>query len=147
MIKKEILNKIFHLFKNQDICLIAYPENIFNDGRANNVTLRSSCLPKTETEHDSNCFTSSLNKKTKLIEAIPVKIIDCPQKIQDDSSSPEQLCVKLHHDKISDSSYEKNYEKDFGGPLICIDEENQKPILTGIGSTAIDFAASDVTGL
>ena len=102
-------------------------------------------MPENETQIGSNCFTSGLSKNTKLVEAIPTDVIDCSDDEENIVSSPDKLCAKIK-DQTTDIAVLKNYQNDFGGPLICIDEENQKPILTGILSTESNLIAPNHSG-
>ena len=102
-------------------------------------------MPEGENDIGSNCFTSGLSKNTKLVEAIPTHVIDCSEDEENNVSSPDKLCAKLINQTTGIAAL-KNYQKDFGGPLICIDKENKKPILTGILSTGRNLIASNPSG-
>ena len=103
-------------------------------------------MPENETQIGSNCFTSGLSKNTKLVEAIPTDVIDCSDDKENIVSSPDKLCAKIKDQTTDNAVFQNYYQKDFGGPLICIDEENQKPILTGILSTESNLIAFNLSG-
>ena len=103
-------------------------------------------MPEGENDIGSNCFTSGLSKNTKLVEAIPTHIIDCSNDEENNVLSPDKLCAKIKDRTTDNAVFQNYYQKDFGGPLICIDEENQKPILTGILSTGRNLIASNPSG-
>ena len=98
-----------------------------------------------------------INRASKTVDAVSLNLFNddfCNEQTSYDHFdiyvNENQLCAGIPS-QINGNTiiapFKGKHKEDFGGPLICIDEENQKPILTGIGSTAIDFAASDVTGL
>ena len=45
-----------------DICLLELTEDIIESGKMNNVMLRTICLPESETQPGSLCFTSGINQ-------------------------------------------------------------------------------------
>ena len=116
-------------------------EDIIDTGRVNNVLLRTICLPKQESPVGSSCFTSGLNKESKIIDAVPLNLFNytfCDDHFSytelEITLNKNQLCAGLPSNKNKTASFSGEYEEDFGGPLICLDKFNQQPIFTGIAS-------------
>ena len=111
-------------------------------GRLNKVLLRTICLPEEEPESGSKCFTSGINRDSKVIDAVQLNLFS--HTYCDDHSTynafgtslnENQLCAGLPSNTDLIAPFNGQYEEDFGGPLICLDEEKQKPIFTGITSS------------
>ena len=66
----------FQIRKDIDICLLELTEDIIETGRLNSVLLRTICLPKTESTPGSSCFTSGMNKESKVIDAVPLNLLN-----------------------------------------------------------------------
>ena len=49
------------------------------------------------------------------------------------------ICAMISIKDVKSSPFENHYVIDFGAPLICIDSESKKPILTGILSTNASY--------
>ena len=111
-------------------------------GKSHNILLRPICLPEQETVPGSSCVTSGVNRDSKIIDAVPLNLLD-------DSScndhyvynhfgttlNENQLCAGLPSNTNSTAPFNGKHQEDFGGPLICLDKTNQKPIFTGISSS------------
>ena len=137
-----IWNKILKYDKNIDICLLELKEDVIEIGKSHNVLLRPICLPEEETVPGSSCVTSGVNRDSKIIDAVPLNLLD-------DSScndhyvynhfgttlNENQLCAGLPSNTNSTAPFNGKHQEDFGGPLICLDKTNQKPIFTGISSS------------
>ena len=133
---------ISKFFKDIDICLLELREDIIETGRVNNVLLRIICLPKLESPVGSSCFTSGLNKASKIIDAVPLNLFNytfCDDHISyvefGLTLNKNQLCAGLPSNKNKTASFNGENQEDFGGPLICIDKSTQQPIFTGIASS------------
>ena len=66
----------FQIRKDIDICLLELTEDIIETGRLNSVLLRTICLPKIESAPGSSCFTSGMNKESKVIDAVPLNLLN-----------------------------------------------------------------------
>ena len=133
---------ISKFFKDIDICLLELREDIIETGRVNNVLLRIICLPKLESPVGSSCFTSGLNKASKIIDAVPLNLFNytfCDDHILyaefGITLNKNQLCAGLPSKRNKTVSFNGENQEDFGGPLICLDKSTQQPIFTGIASS------------
>lgn len=115
-------------------------EDIIETGRINQVLLRTICLPEKEITPDSHCVTSGLKRNSKVIDAVPLDLLNytfCDN--QNDRfeliNNEYQLCASLQQNVNNTTLFHKQYEIDSGGPLICLDQINQKPIFTGVASS------------
>ena len=124
-----------------DICLLELHEDVIKTGRMNNVMLRSICLPNEEAAPGSSCFTSGINRDSKVIDPVPLNLFT--HTYCDDHSvyshlgtsvNQNQLCAGLPSNTNYTAPFSGKHEEDFGGPLICLDKE-KRPIFTGIASS------------
>lgn len=134
--------KIFKHKKDMDICLLELREDVIETGRMNNVMLRSICLPKDEPVPGSSCFTSGINRDSKVVDAVPLNLFTntyCDSHSVYDhfgtTLNQNQLCAGIPSKTDFIAPFSGKYEEDFGGPLICLDKTNQQPIFTGIASS------------
>ena len=104
--------------------------------------LKTICLPEKETLVGSSCFTSGINRDSKVIDAVPLNLLSenyCDEHQEythfAQTLNENQLCAGLPSNSNYTLSFSGEYMEDFGGPLICIDKINQKPIFTGISSS------------
>ena len=104
--------------------------------------LRTICLPEKEPLPGSRCFTSGINKDSKIIDAVPLNLFNYTycnsHRIYNEfgtTVNENQLCAGIPSRTNYFSPFSGEYEEDFGGPLICLDSVNQKPIFTGIASS------------
>ena len=125
-----------------DICLLELREDVIETGRMNNVMLRSVCLPKDEPVPGSSCFTSGIDRDSKVIDAVPLNLFThtyCDTHSVyshfETTLNENQLCAGIPSSTEYIAPFSGKYEEDFGGPLICLDKENQQPIFTGIASS------------
>ena len=104
--------------------------------------LRSICLPDEESKPGSSCFTSGINKDSKIIDAVPLNLFN--QTFCDNHSvyndyemtlNKNQLCAGLPSNTNETAAFNGQYQEDLGGPLICIDTISKKPIFTGVTSS------------
>ena len=105
-----------------------------------NVLLRSICLPESETLAGSSCYTSGINRKSKVVDAVPLNLFDeslCNNAYDQHSTevSVNQLCAGLPSNTNGSAPFNDKYEEDFGGPLICLNKTNQSPIFTGVSAS------------
>ena len=134
--------KIFKYSKDIDVCLLELREDVIEAGRIHNVLLRSICLPDEETIPGSSCFTSGINKDSKLIDAVPLNLLShifCDNhSVYNEygtTLNENQLCAGLPSNTNRTAAFNGQYKEDLGGPLICIDSISKKPIFTGITSS------------
>ena len=134
--------KILNNEKDIDICLLELREDVIEIGRINNVLLRTLCLPEKEALPGSRCFTAGINRDSKVIDAVPLNLFNytyCDShRIYNEfgtSLNENQLCAGIPSKTNNTSPFRGKYEEDFGGPLICLDKTNQKPIFTGVASS------------
>ena len=125
-----------------DVCLLELREDVIETGRINNVLLRTICLPEQESLPGSSCFTSGLDRNSKVISAVPLNLFNltfCDSQISyahfGTILNANQLCAGLPSNTNRTVPFSQNYEQDFGGPLICLDKTNKKPIFTGVASS------------
>ena len=132
----------FQLFKDIDICLLELTEDVIETGRVNNIPLRTICLPEKETFPGSSCFTSGINRNSKIIDAVALNLFN--HTFCDEHSSynnfgttlnENQLCAGIPSNTNFIAAFNGEYEQDFGGPLICLDATNKQPIFTGVASS------------
>ena len=136
-------NKIFKYPKDIDVCLLDFGEDIIEAGRINNVFLRSICLPNVESIPGSSCFTSGINKDSKLIDAVPLNLFNhtfCDNhSVYNDyyetTLNENQLCAGLPSNTYTTAAFNGQHKEDSGGPLICIDNRSKEPIFTGVTSS------------
>ena len=126
--------------KKHDFCLLSYEENIFQTGIMNNRTLQSLCLPELETELNSTCYTSSIGNSSHSVDSL--QLVNCTDYGHSNISS-NKICAMISINDVKSSPFENYDVKDFGAPLICINSESQKPILTGILSTNATYSKDD----
>ena len=133
---------IFKLWKDTDICLLELTEDVIEGGKRNNVMLRTICLPEFESVPGSSCFTSGINQDSKEIDAVPLNLFSndfCDNHSVyshfQTSLNQNQLCAGLPSGNDKIAPFNGKYVEDFGGPLICLDKTNQKPIFTGVASS------------
>ena len=117
-------------------------EDVLKAGRINNVFLRTICLPDVESSPGSSCITSGINRKSKIINAVPLNLFNhtfCNEHSVyanfATTLNENQLCAGIPSNNNSIISFNGEYEEDFGGPLICLDKTNKKPTFTGIASS------------
>ena len=134
--------KNFNYLKDIDICLLELSEDVIETGRVNNIPLRTICLPEKETLPGSSCFTSGINRDSKIIDAVPLNLFN--HTFCDDHSTynifgttlnENQLCAGIPSNTNFIAPFNGKYEQDFGGPLICLDPSTKQPIFTGVAST------------
>ena len=120
----------------------------------NNVLLRTLCLPEKESLPGSSCFTSGINRDSKVIDAVPLNLFNytvCNNHLHYNevgtSLNENQLCAGLPTETNFTSPYSRKYEEDFGGPLICLDKTDRKPIFTGVTSSNSMKTENDQPGL
>ena len=128
--------------KDIDICLLELREDVIETGRINQVILRTICLPDTKTMPGSKCFTSGLQKDSKVIDSVRLNLFNETYCNGDDvyrhfdiSLNINQLCAGIPSRTNALTPFRGNYDEDFGGPLICIDKITQIPIFTGVSSS------------
>ena len=122
-----------------DICLLELAENVIETGRISNVLLRTICLPENETAPGSRCFTSGFNRDSKIIDAVELQLLNpehCENHINyyGEKLIENQLCAGILSSNNSTIAVSGKYQEDYGGPLICLDEDSDKPIFAGIAS-------------
>ena len=117
-------------------------EDIIESGRINNVLLRTICLPEKESLPGSSCFTSGINRNSKIIDAVPLNLFNftfCNDHMTYNkigtTLNENQLCAGLPSNTNYTAPLNRKYEEDFGGPLICLDKDDRKPIFTGVTSS------------
>ena len=110
-------------------------------GKSHNVLLRSICLPEEETVSGSSCVTSGVNRDSKIIDAVPLNLLNdslCNDhyvyNFLGTTINENQVCAGLPSNTNLTAPFNGKHQEDFGGPLICLDETNLKPIFTGITS-------------
>ena len=145
IINKRFINydtQIFKFKKNIDLCLLELTDDVIETGRINNIMLKTICLPEKETLTGSSCFTSGINRDSKVIDAVPLNLLSdnyCDEHQEytffAQKLNENQLCAGLPSNSNYTLPFSGEYVEDFGGPLICIDNTNQKPIFTGISSS------------
>ena len=104
--------------------------------------LRSICLPDEESKPGSSCFTSGINKDSKIIDAVPLNLFNhtfCDNhSVYNDyemTLNKNQLCAGLPSNTNQIAAFNGQYQEDLGGPLICIDSIGKKPFFTGVTSS------------
>ena len=117
-------------------------EDVIETGRVNSVLLRTICLPEQESLPGASCFTSGLNRDSKIIDAVPLNLFNytfCDDhnvyKDFDTTLNENQLCAGLPSNTNYTAAFTGEHEEDSGGPLICLDKTSQKPIFTGVASS------------
>ena len=50
-------------------------EDVIETGKINSVMLRTICLPDEEPVFGSSCFTSGLNRDSKVVDAVPLNLL------------------------------------------------------------------------
>ena len=117
-------------------------DDVIETGRINNVMLKTICLPDQETLPGSICFTSGINRNSKIINAVPLNLLSenyCNNHrdytYYEETLTKNQLCAGLPSNTNYTLPFSGEYMEDFGGPLICLDKTNQQPIFTGISSS------------
>ena len=132
----------FQYLKDIDICLLELTEDVIETGRVNNIPLRTICLPEKESSPGSSCFTSGINRNSKIIDAVALNLFN--HTFCDEHSSynnfgttlnENQLCAGIPSNTNFIAAFNGEYEQDFGGPLICLDATNKQPIFTGVASS------------
>ena len=130
------------ILKDIDICLLELREDVIEQGRINQVLLRTICLPDKKTLSGSKCYTSGLQKDKKIIDAVPLNLFNETYCNEDDvyshfdiSLNINQLCAGIPSRTKSPTRFIGNYDDDFGAPLICIDKISKIPIFTGVSSS------------
>ena len=133
---------VFQFIKNIDICLLELREDVIENGKFNNVLLKTICLPEEESIAGSKCFTSGINRESNIIDAVPLNLFDhefCQKQtiysIFGTTLNENQLCAGLPSTSNGILPFVGKYLEDFGGPLICLDQTNQNPIFTGVTSS------------
>ena len=128
--------------KDIDICLLELSEDVIESGRVNNIPLKTICLPEQESLPGSSCFTSGINRDSKIIDAVALNLFN--HTFCDEHSTynnfgttlnENQLCAGIPSNTNFIAPFNGKYEQDFGGPLICLDPATKQPIFTGITST------------
>ena len=149
-----MISAYFH-FKDLDICLLELTEetDIIETGRINNVLLKTICLPENESPPGSKCFTSGIKRDSKVVEAVPLQLFNytvCDENIHykdvETTLNQNQLCAGLSSNVNYTIQLTRQYDEDFGGPLICLDED-LKPVFTGIASSNTLLADSNQPGI
>ena len=104
--------------------------------------LRSICLPDEESIPGSSCFTSGINKDSKLIDAVPLNLFNhtfCDNYSVynhfETTLNENQLCAGLPSNTNTTAAFNGQHKEDPGGPLICINNISQEPIFTGVTSS------------
>ena len=142
-VKKQFCSKmIVRNNEDMDICLLEMREDVIETGRMNNVMLRSICLPDQEPAAGSSCFTSGINRDSKKIDPVPLNLFTyeyCDNHSVysqlGTSLNENQLCAGLPSNTNYTAPFNGEHEEDFGGPLICLDKDTQRPIFTGVASS------------
>ena len=125
-----------------DICLVEMEEDIIDSGKSHNVLLQTLCLPTQESEPGSKCFTSGLEKFSKTIDAVFLNLFN--HSYCDGQSfyshfginiNENQLCAGIPSENNISAPFSGKYEDDFGGPLICFNNNDEIPIFTGVTSS------------
>ena len=62
--------------KDIDICLLELSEDVIESGRLNNIPLKTICLPEEESLPGSSCFTSGINRDSKIIDAVALNLFN-----------------------------------------------------------------------
>ena len=128
--------------KDIDICLLELSEDVIESGRVNNIPLKTICLPEQESLPGSSCFTSGINRDSKIIDAVALNLFN--HTFCDEHSTynnfgttlnENQLCAGIPSNTNFIAPFNGKYEQDFGGPLICLDPATKQPIFTGVTST------------
>ena len=111
-------------------------------GRINNIPLKTLCLPEKESIPGSRCFTSGINRDSKIIDAVALNLFNytfCDEhsnyNIFGTTLNENQLCAGIPSNTDFIVPFNGKYEQDFGGPLICIDPTTKQPIFTGVTSS------------
>ena len=128
--------------KDTDICLLELEDDVIETGRINNVLLRTICLPEKESVPGSSCFTSGINRDSKIIDAVPLNLFNqsyCEShsdyRFFGETLNENQVCAGLPSNSKYALPFSGEHEEDFGGPLICLDKTTKTPIFTGISSS------------
>ena len=132
----------FPIKKDIDICLLELEEDVIESGRINHVLLRTICLPEIQTFPGSRCFTSGLQKDSKVIDSVKLNLLNETYCNEDDvynnfdiSLNENQLCAGIPSSTNAFTPFGGSYHEDSGGPLICLDKISQTPIFTGVSSS------------
>ena len=114
-------------------------EDVIETGKINSVMLRTICLPDEEPAFGSSCFTSGLNRDSKVVDAVPLNLLSqtyCEEHSNyehfGETLNENQLCAGLPSNSNVTLPFNGKHEEDFGGPLICLNNTNPMPIFTGI---------------
>lgn len=133
--------KSFQFKKDIDICLLELTEDVIETGRVNNIPLKTLCLPEKESIPGSSCFTSGMNRDSKIIDSVALSLFNytfCDEhsnyNIFGTTLNENQLCAGIPSNTDFIVPFNGKYEQDFGGPLICIDPTTKQPIFTGVTS-------------
>ena len=104
--------------------------------------LKTICLPEKEPLAGSSCFTSGINRDSKIIDAVPLNLLSenyCNEHRDynyfGETLNKNQLCAGLPSNSNYTLPFSGEYVEDFGGPLICLDNSSHQPIFTGISSS------------
>ena len=128
-----------------DICLLELTEDIIETGKMNRVLLQTICLPEYEALSGSSCFTSGINKASKNVDAVSLNLFShtfCNEQHSYSSLgvnvNENQLCAGIPtkiNKRTTIAPFKGKHAEDFGGPLICLDQQSHQPIFTGISSS------------
>lgn len=104
--------------------------------------LRTICLPEKESLPGSRCFTSGINRDSKIIDAVPLNLFNYTycnsHRIYNEfgtNLTENQLCAGIPSQANFTAPFSGEYQEDFGGPLICLDRVKHEPIFTGVASS------------
>ena len=116
--------------------------------------LKTICLPDESPLPGSKCFTSGIQRDSKIIDAVPLNLFDfnyCESNSMYNQIgiilNQNQLCAGLPSNTNYFAPFNGKYREDFGGPLICLDKNDQTPIFTGIASSNSLSTKSGYPGL
>ena len=73
-------------------------EDVIEHGRINNVLLRIICLPETESFPGSLCYTSGINRNTRIIDPLPLTLFN--QSLCDENSVYDELGITLKTNQL-----------------------------------------------
>ena len=103
--------------------------------------LQTICLPEFETKPGANCFTTGINKESKVVDAVALNLFSDSYCLEHSdynffevSLNENQLCAGIPSNTDLILPYNGEHEEDYGGPLICLAFDG-RPIFTGVSSS------------
>ena len=104
--------------------------------------LKTICLPDQQPIHGSKCYTSGINRDSKVIDAVPLNLFNdtyCENysyyNYFEEKMTENQFCAGLPSNSNLTAPFSGDHEEEFGAPLICLNTTTQNPIFAGITSS------------